>query len=625
MPTIPDIRSSVENKNTLVLDNHARSGNFLRDKRDRLIAYAGGFTVVFPYETLGGEKWAYRCWHADLGNLRSHFEILSEEFQKLSIPYFCDFIYVDEGINVGGLLYPTTRMRWIDGDDLKVFLCKHKTEKERLKKLADNFLAMAQCLHENSIAHGDLQHGNILIDESDRIFLIDYDSVYLPSLYGQADFITGLKGYQHPNRINNVNASEKLDYFSELIIYTSILAIAEDPSLADKYKLEYTDQLLFSNEDFDNIEASGIYRDLMMLKGLFPNLLHVLKDYLSKNDINELTPFDHIMNGLYQNPIIRSFEAESIPVVAKDNEITIKWDVENITELYLNDEPLEVYQRKFKTSFSSLGTKSFELVAVNGLQKARKSLEIEVVDGPVIYLTANVNNLRKGKNEKADIQWVIDNAKSATLIIEGIESEVSLNDKKVVSPESTTTYIIRAKSLDGQKTEQKTITISVLEESKAVFEADKLFSLPRIPVVISWDVKNAEEVYLDNNPVAHNDKIVKEFEEETIMTLKVVDAFGSYEKALTIKMLPLPVIRTVLAPTPNLVQNTQIINMVPRLNFDIEEPVLSIETPEFVDTIPRFRAMPHIPNPKTANKTGVGKRLWNAWNHFENKISKHKS
>ena len=65
--------------------------------------------------------------------------------------------------------------------------------------------------------------------------------------------------------------------------------------------------------------------------------------------------------------------------------------------------------------------------------------------------------------------------------------------------------------------------------------------------------------------------------------------------------------------------------MVPRLNFDIEEPVLNIETPEFVDTIPKFRAMPHIPNPKTANKTGFGKRLWNAWNHFENKISKHKS
>lgn len=624
MPTVPDIRTSVENKNTLVLDSHAKSGNFLRDKRGRLIAYTGGFTVVFPYETSGGEKWAYRCWHADLGNLRSHFEILSEEFQKLNIQYFCDFKYVDEGINVGGLLYPTTRMRWVDGDNLKDFLCKHKNDKERLKKLAGNFLEMTQCLHKNNIAHGDLQHGNILIDESDNIFLIDYDSVYVPSLFGQADFITGLKGYQHPSRVNNVNASEKLDYFSELIIYTSILAIAYNPSLADKYKLEDADQLLFTLEDFNDIEASEIYRDLISLKGLFPNLLRILKDYLSKTDINELTPFNQIMNGLYKEPIIRSFEADGIPIVAKDKEITIRWDVENVSELYLNNEQLEVYQRKHVATFDTLGKHSFDLTVVNGLQSVSRQLDIEVVDGPIIYLTSGVDKLRKGENEKTELQWVVENAKSAVLIDEGKEKPIQLKGQVVVSPASTTTYTIRATSIDEKQQLEKTITISVLEGSSALFEADKLFSLPKIPVIIKWNVKNAKDVFLDDNPVAHNDKIVKEFEEETTLTLRVVDAFGTYEKALTIKMLPLPVIRTVLAPTPNLVQNTQIINMVPRLDFDVEEPVLSFKTPEFVDSIPKFRAMPHIPGPKT-NKIGLGKRLWNALNLFENKISNHKS
>lgn len=624
MPIISDIRTSVENKNSLVLDSHARSGNFLRDQRGRLIAYTGGFTVVFPYETLGGEKWAYRCWHADLGNLRGHFEILSEELQKLNIPYFCDFKYVDEGINVGGLLYPTTRMRWVNGDNLKKFLCKHKNDKERLKKLAGNFLEMAQCLHKNRIAHGDLQHGNILIDESDNLFLIDYDSVYVPSLFGQADFITGLKGYQHPSRVNNVNASEKLDYFSELIIYTSILAVAYDPSLADKYKLEDVDQLLFSFEDFNDIEASEIYRDLMSLKGLFPNLLRILKDYLSKTDINELTPFDQIMNGFYREPIIRSFQVDGIPVVAKDKEITIRWDVENVSELYLNNEPLEVYIRKHVATFDTLGKHSFELTVVNGLRRVSRQLDIEVVDGPIIYLTSVVDKLRKGGNEKTELQWVVENAKSAVLIDEGKEIPIQLKGQMVVSPSSTTTYTIRATSIDEKQQLEKTITISVLEGSTALFEADKLFSLPKIPVIIKWNVKNAKDVYLDDNLVAHNDKIVKEFEEETTLKLRVVDAFGTYEKALTIKMLPLPVIRTVLAPTPNLVQNTQIINMVPRLNVDIEEPVLSFKTPEFVDSIPKFRAMPHIPNPKKI-KIGLGERLLDTLNLFENKITKHKS
>lgn len=297
MPTIPDIRTSVENKNNLVLDSHPRNGVFRTDSRNRLVAYAGGFTVVFPYVSSNGEKWALRCWHADIANLKRHFEVLSDELHKLRLPYFCDFIYTEKGINVNGKIYPITRMRWIDGDNLKVFLCNHKNEKERLKKLASNFLKMVQCLHQHNIAHGDLQHGNVLVDKSDKLFLIDYDSAYVPALIGQKDFISGLKGYQHPNRERNINASEKLDFFSELIIYISILAIANNPSLADKYNLEKTEHLLFSREDFSNLEYSSIYQDLKALKGKFPKLLQILKDYLKKSDINELTPFDQILSS----------------------------------------------------------------------------------------------------------------------------------------------------------------------------------------------------------------------------------------------------------------------------------------------------------------------------------------
>ena len=68
MPTIPSIRTSVENQRVLVLDEHAKNGVFRRDARGRLIAYTGGFSVVFPYETANGEKWAFRCWHVDANN-----------------------------------------------------------------------------------------------------------------------------------------------------------------------------------------------------------------------------------------------------------------------------------------------------------------------------------------------------------------------------------------------------------------------------------------------------------------------------------------------------------------------------------------------------------------------------
>ena len=75
------------------------------------------------------------------------------------------------------------------------------------------------------------------MNELGDIFLIDYDSFYCVELQGEKDIITGLVDYQHPLRKTNNIIHEKIDYFSELIIYLSILAIAENPTLVDKYKV----------------------------------------------------------------------------------------------------------------------------------------------------------------------------------------------------------------------------------------------------------------------------------------------------------------------------------------------------------------------------------------------------
>lgn len=50
---------------------------------------------------------------------------------------------------------------------------------------------MCKKLHEKSIAHGDLQHGNILVDSNGNIYLIDYDSMFVPSLEKERDIIKG--------------------------------------------------------------------------------------------------------------------------------------------------------------------------------------------------------------------------------------------------------------------------------------------------------------------------------------------------------------------------------------------------------------------------------------------------
>ena len=238
MPAIPDITTSVNNQKHLVLDSHVKTGVFRRDTKGRLVRYAGGFTVVYPYNTSNGEKWAFRCWHSELGNVRTRFETISKAIQSSKLPYLCDFVYVDKGISVDGKIYPTTRMRWVEGQTLKTYICKNSHSQKTLLDLANKFLLLAKDMHNHSLAHGDLQHGNIIVGNDGKLYLVDYDSFYCPQLKGEKDIITGLKDYQHPYRKNNSYISEKIDYFSELIIYTSILGIAYKSNLAEKYNVD---------------------------------------------------------------------------------------------------------------------------------------------------------------------------------------------------------------------------------------------------------------------------------------------------------------------------------------------------------------------------------------------------
>ena len=143
MPTIPSIRTSIENQSVLIRDPHAKNGQFLRDAKGRLRSYSGGFTVVYPY-TSNGEKWAFRCWHAELGNVRKRFDVISKAIQRAKSPYLCDFVYTDEGIVVDGKIYPTTRMRWVEGVTIKDYICKHKNSKSKLLVLADNFCSLVR-------------------------------------------------------------------------------------------------------------------------------------------------------------------------------------------------------------------------------------------------------------------------------------------------------------------------------------------------------------------------------------------------------------------------------------------------------------------------------------------------
>lgn len=492
MPTIPSIRTSVENKDVFVLDNHAKNGTFEKDARGRLIAYTGGFSVVFPYSTANGEKWAFRCWHSDIKNTKKRYETISDAIKKANLSFLCEFQYIDKGINVEGKIYPTTRMRWIDGMTIKDYICQNRNSKKLLIALADNFLKMTQALHAQSLAHGDLQHGNILVNKNHQLYLVDYDSFYCPQLKGEADTVTGLADYQHPARISNKYVSEKLDYFSELIIYLSILAIAEAPSLADKYKVADADRLLFSKEDFVDIKNAPIYKDIYSLGNDFENLLAVLEDYLVHRTIDELVPFE---SCLLRQKI--SFTASRTKAVRNTQSIELVWDVPFDAEIFL--------------------------------------------------YTGN----------EAD----------------GLQCEK--HGKFTTTLSESTTFELSIKTSDGQVIKRR-IAIAVFDECDIEFTADNYYVFPTIPVKISWKVKNAKKVWLDDEEIQPSGIRIIEPQKATTYVLTAEDEFGKKEKQIEIGMLSIPQVKALLVPTPNIVNNMSVTIKQPRFNASVSFPKITI-------------------------------------------------
>lgn len=302
---IQDIINSVSVP-ALIKDTFIKSGTFARLKNGDIQACVGGFSIVFPVD-VDGTKWAFRCWHHTLDNDQARIKLLSTELKKVGLPYFIDFEYEDNGIVVNGAVYPTTRMKWISGRDIKDYICYNRNNRHNLFKLATDFFAMTQDLHRLSIAHGDLQYENIIVNQYGKIFLIDYDSMYVPALsyMNSKNSTNGKEGYQHPAREKCVNSNHKLDYFSEVVILISILAIAYNPGLIDKYDLEDSDTMLFKKDDFRNFTSSGIYSELSSLGDPLVVFLNVLSSYLREQDITKLEPLELAVNKANPRCVIK--------------------------------------------------------------------------------------------------------------------------------------------------------------------------------------------------------------------------------------------------------------------------------------------------------------------------------
>ena len=255
---------------------------------------------MFPLIEVGSNTYAlYAVGLRDIGDVETRYQEISNYLKQRNLPYFVDFEFVPEGILVNGTRWPITRMEWAEGETLCQFIQSNLHDAGVLRNTASEFLKMAKTLHTHQISHGDLQDGNILLKLNGtdvEIKLIDYDSLFVPSLGGYPDSIVGLPEFQHPHRMaGGGTANAKVDYFSELVIYLSFRSLAEKPALWSQFGQRTEKALLFTADDFKNSNQSNIFRELENLSPDVKPLASKLKDFCAQPSIDQLEPLETLL------------------------------------------------------------------------------------------------------------------------------------------------------------------------------------------------------------------------------------------------------------------------------------------------------------------------------------------
>jgi hypothetical protein len=216
---------------------------------------SGAAGSVFTVQNANGRRWAVKCFTRFVADQEVRYQRISETLQSVSKPWRVEFEYLHEGVLCEGIWYPVLKMEWVDAASLIPFIENHLWEPTVIADLAEKFMQVVRDLSALNIAHGDLQHGNLLITPSGELKLIDYDGMFVPSLANMGASEKGHMNYQSPTRTMRT-WGPYLDNFSAWVIYTSLVAITIDPTLWSLLHNPGDEALLFHHTDYEDPRSS---------------------------------------------------------------------------------------------------------------------------------------------------------------------------------------------------------------------------------------------------------------------------------------------------------------------------------------------------------------------------------
>ena len=220
-----------------------------RDGQGRPLYSIGNSAVVFRIRRDGRIR-SLRCYLRRMRHLR---EIYGDGVLEKEL-----YLYTssETGVWVDAILGD-----WIDGATLHEAVAEAALARDtaKLRSLAESFDALAAGMVADDRAHGDLKPANIIVDRDRQLHPIDFDAAFLPAFAGETSPELGTAAYQHPAR-TAADFDERIDDYPAALISTALHALAEDPTLWDRYGS--SDGLLYTPQ---RIASDPAYRETLAL------------------------------------------------------------------------------------------------------------------------------------------------------------------------------------------------------------------------------------------------------------------------------------------------------------------------------------------------------------------------
>jgi len=220
--------------------------------------------------------WLVRCF---VGNppddLRERYLAANEyiDLHGEELSFLVPQIWIEKGVHIERQDWPFVKSPYIQhislGRFLRESIFSNGKNQAAITKIAQLWLQMIMTLEKLHIAHGDLDLTNVLVCGSlpdMRLLLVDFDNMYVPALAGRQLYEQGHKHFQPPESIRR-SFNEEMDRFSALVIYLSLIALAEDPRLWEQCRADEESKLLLGTGDFQDLKNSAPYQLLRRKRG----------------------------------------------------------------------------------------------------------------------------------------------------------------------------------------------------------------------------------------------------------------------------------------------------------------------------------------------------------------------